>query len=72
MLATRRSRIEKLLIAMRNLVCLLVLVIISCQDKENDTRLKEMDFTISKPSWSQSKTFPNDIFMSFDENMKIT
>lgn len=32
----------------------------------------KMDFTISKPSWSQSKTFRNDIFMSFDENMKIT
>ena len=32
----------------------------------------KMDFTISKPSWSKSKTFRNDIFMSFDENMKIT
>jgi hypothetical protein len=32
----------------------------------------KMDFTISKPIWSQSKTLNNDIFMSFDENMKIT
>jgi serine protease Do len=48
LLATRRSGIEKLLIAMRNLVCLLVLVIISCQDKENDARLKEMELEIQK------------------------
>lgn len=48
MLATRRSGIEKLLIAMRNLVYLLVLVIISCQDKENDARLKEMELEIQK------------------------
>jgi serine protease Do len=32
----------------------------------------KMDFTISKPSWNQSKTFHNDMFMSFDENLKIT
>lgn len=32
----------------------------------------KMDFTISKPSWNQPKTFHNDIFMSFDKNLKIT
>ena len=32
----------------------------------------KMDYTISKPSWSNSKNFHNDIFMSFNENLKIT
>jgi ketosteroid isomerase-like protein len=32
----------------------------------------KMDFTISKPGWNQSKTFHNDMFMSFNENLKIT
>lgn len=31
----------------------------------------KMDFTISKPSWDQSKTFKNDMFMSFNPQLKI-
>lgn len=31
----------------------------------------KMDFSISKPSWNQPKTFKNDMFMSFNSNYKI-
>lgn len=32
----------------------------------------KMDFTISKPSWSKPKTFKNNMFISFDKDLKIS